>query len=102
MTYDELINTTAYVNTATRRFILLAVGEDQVEALEVLEVREKAFMVRLASAPRIYSGLPRFWMPRAAFGTAKGNEELLGIIQLAPWFQAQMDRQAKQNLNMLF
>lgn len=103
MTFDELCETTAYDNNALKQFFLLQVGEDQVEALLLLDVRPKAFQVTLASRPRLYSGQQTFWMPRAAFAIAAENDEYRGILQMTPWFRQNcLDMDMKRNLNILY
>jgi len=100
-------NAEYYQNTGIRRYILVKTGTQEVEVLQVLDVRVKAIKVTLASRPRLYSGQDMFWIPWAALALRDDNEDLLDMIQFTPWYHRLMEgqnegRQIKQNLNILF
>ena len=108
MTFIEFWkNAERYRNTGIRRHILVRTGAREVEVLQVLEVRDKAIKVTLASRPRLYSGQEVFWLPWVALAIRDDNEDLLDMIQFTPWYRHLMDgyvvgHQIKQNLNIIF
>ena len=108
MTFDQFRQESErYQNTALRRYILVKTGHEQVEVLQVIDVREKSIKVTLTSKPRLYSGQPEFWLPWAALALKEDNMDLMDMIQFTPWFRTLMDdptegRQIKQNLNILY
>lgn len=108
MTFDQFHkNKERYQNTAFKRYILVKTGIRQVEVLRVVDVRDKAIKVALASKPALYTGDPTFWIPWAALALKDDNMDLLDLVLFTPWYLELMGdpiqgKQMKQNLNIQY
>jgi hypothetical protein len=100
MTLDELCDTDRFDNFGGKlRFILLKTGEETIEPLEILQEREKSFLVQLADRPHAKAA---FWIPKAAFAVQRDNPTYTGIVPMSPWFRRNMlDAEMKRNLRIV-
>jgi hypothetical protein len=91
-----------FLRSPLKTYITLKTTPFTIDMFEVVggtEDDKKAVQLTLASAPVLYRGQPKFWIPKSAF---KKFESLDQVLELKDWFIKSMDAQAKINLNISF
>jgi hypothetical protein len=89
---------TSFTDTAHVQYIHI-LAKDVVHSYQIIEEREKSYLLSCASRGMLYRGRERFWMPK--FGLRKSSAYINVKEISAPYF-AVMERENKIDLNVWF